>query len=331
MKKGLLLLVSIWLSSFCLHAQLETTRVTIKDGISDYSVKAAIERHASALLSACNEAVISGGKLSLGKDVITPEALKALQELWKTSAMACPLSEVEEIGLKTPNGYQIRNIPVSMLAAEENEKNQELVISFTPTGKIDDILLAIEQHRYKEILEEHETVEDFARRQVIIDFVENYRTAYNRKDLKYIETVFSDNALIITGKIIREKPKSDFALRSLSQERVVFQKQTKKEYIENLKRVFAGNRYINVQFDEFEVMQHPKHTDIYGVTVHQKWNSDRYSDKGFVFLMIDFQDELNPLIQVRTWQPDTVNNIALARDEVFSLGDFDIVRSLIND
>ena len=174
-------------------------------------------------------------------------------------------------------------------------------------------------------------LEDYFRRQIILDFVENYRTSYNRKDLDYIESVFSDNALIITGKVIREKPKSDYAMRSLSTEKIVYQKRTKKEYIQNLKKVFAGNKYINVVFDEVEVIQHPKLTDIYGVTLKQEWNTTRYRDVGFVFLMIDFQDENNPLIQVRTWQPEKVDGKVLNRDEVFSLGDFAIVRSLVND
>ena len=84
-------------------------------------------------------------------------------------------------------------------------------------------------------------------------------------------------------------------------------------------------------FDEVEVIQHPKLTDIYGVTLKQEWHSDRYSDVGFVFLMIDFQDEMNPLIQVRTWQPEKLDGKVLAREEVFNLGDFDIVRSLVDD
>jgi len=174
---------------------------------------------------------------------------------------------------------------------------------------IDGISISIDENKYKEIMDEHESVEDLYRRQVIVDFVESYRTSYNRKDLKYIESVFSDNALIITGKVIREKPKSDYALQSLSRERIVYQKRTKKEYVENLKRVFAGNKYINVQFDDVEVIQHPKLTDIYGVTLKQEWNSDSYRDVGFVFLMIDFQDELNPLIQVRTWQPEKLESL----------------------
>ena len=312
-------------------AQLETTQLVITDGLSNAKVKQQIEQNLSHFLVACNEAVMSGKKPKL-EDELTADAKEILKELWKTSPMICPVSKIEEVCLETSGGgYQIRNVPISMMAAEDDGKEQELVFNLTSNGVIDDISIAIDENRYKEIMAEHESVEDLFRRQIIVDFVENYRTSYNRKDLKYIESVFSDNALIITGKVVREKPKSDYALRTLSQEKIVYQKRTKKEYIENLKKVFASNKYINVLFDEVEVIQHPKLTDIYGVTLKQEWNSNRYRDVGFIFLMIDFQDENHPLIQVRTWQPEKLNGMVLSREEVFSLGDFDIVRSLVND
>lgn len=314
-----------------LFAQLEETQLIITDGLANEKLKEKIENNISHFLVSCNEAVINGKKPKIDEGM-TDDAQETLKAMWKTSPMVCPVSKIEEICLEISNGgYQVRNVPISMMEAEDGMKDQELVFSLTSAGMIDDISIAIDEHKYKEIMEEHESVEDLYRRQIIVDFVENYRTSYNRKDLDYIESVFSDNALIITGKVIREKPKSDFAMRSLSQEKIVYQKRTKKEYIENLKKVFAGNKYINVVFDEVEVIQHPKLTDIYGVTLKQEWNANRYSDVGFIFLMIDFQDENNPLIQVRTWQPEKLNGKVLAREEVFSLGDFDIVRSLIND
>ena len=331
MKRLFFVIISWVISTGCLYAQLETTEVEITDGLEGKAqLKASIENNLSNFLVACNSAVMNGSKPNVKKE-LTADAQKLLNEMWKTSPMSCPVSKIEEICLQTSTGYQIRNVPVVMLEADEEEQDQELVFTFTPTGLIDGISISIDENKYKEIMDEHESVEDLYRRQVIVDFVENYRTSYNRKDLKYIESVFSDNALIITGKVIREKPKSDYALQSLSRERIVYQKRSKKEYVENLKRVFAGNKYINVQFDDVEVIQHPKLTDIYGVTLKQEWNSDRYRDVGFVFLMIDFQDELNPLIQVRTWQPEKLEGRVLTRDEVFSLGDFDIVRSLVND
>ncbi len=314
------------------QAQLEETRFVIREGLSDSRLKNEIETNITSLLSACNTAVMEGKKPDVPKTALTKDAKEILEALWKTSPMVCPLSKVEETCLHMADrGFQIRNIPVSIMNADEESKQQELVINLTADGSIDNIMIAIEEHRYREIMDEHESVEDLFRRQVIVDFVENYRTSYNRKDIEYIESVFSDNALIITGKVVREKPRSDQALLSLGKDKIVYQKQNKQEYIRNLKKVFGQNKYLNVLFDEVEVIQHPKFTDIYGVTLKQEWNADRYRDVGYVFLMIDFQDELHPLIQVRTWQPEKVGDQVLARDEVFDLGDFDIVRSLIND
>ncbi len=309
------------------RAQFDATQVTITDGISDAGLKFTIEKNISTLLTECNEAVMKGERPNAGK-ALSHDAREALNEMWKSSPMSCISAKIEEVCLKTPNGYQIRNIPVYMLAADEDKKRQEIVVDFSETGIIDNITIALEANQYKQIIEEHESVEDLFRRQIIIEFVENYRTAYNRRDLEYIGSVFSDNALIISGKVIREKPKSDEVMLSLGKERVIYQKRTKTEYMDNLKRIFSRNKYINVIFEEVEVIQHPKLTDIYGVTLKQKWNTSTYSDVGFVFLMIDFRDENNPMIQVRTWQPEKVNNQILPREEVFHLGDFDIIRSL---
>ena len=181
-----------------------------------------MENNVSLFLKACNVAVMEGEKPDI-EEGLTKDAEEVLKEMWKMSPMSCPVSTVEEVCLQTSEGYQVRNIPVTMMAAAEGEQDQELVLHFTSSGLIDNISIALEEHRYKDIIAEHESVEDLYRRQVIIDFVENYRTAYNRKDLSYIESVFSDNALILTGKVIREKPKSDYAMRALSREKIVYQ------------------------------------------------------------------------------------------------------------
>ena len=222
MKKVELILLFVLIPLFS-FAQLEDTKFTIIDGLDNASLKTAMEHNVSLFLKACNVAVMEGDKPEVDKE-LTDDAKDVLKQMWKTSPMACPVSSIEEICLETSDGYQVRNIPVTMMAAEEGEGDQELVLHFTSSGAIDNISIAIEENKYKEILSEHESVEDLYRRQVIIDFVENYRTAYNRKDLPYIESVFSDNALIITGKVIREKPKSDYAMRALSHEKIVYQK-----------------------------------------------------------------------------------------------------------
>ena len=60
--------------------------------------------------------------------------------------------------------------------------------------------IAIEMNRYEELMAQKQSDLDYARRQIIVDFIENFRTAYNRKDNVMLNSVFSDKALIITGR-----------------------------------------------------------------------------------------------------------------------------------
>ena len=297
----------------------------IIEGLSDQSLKATMETNVNTMMMAMNTAANQNAKtVKLNKDNFTSEAIKDIEQMWKSSAIFCPPVNIMSRCLKTSYGYQVRGIPVDLKEADEKEKRQELAIDFLPNGKISNVSIAIEMHRYDQIMAEKESDIDYARRQIIVDFVENFRTAYNRRDMKLLTSVFSDKALIITGKVISEKPNSDMDRLTLNNNKVIYIKQTKQEYLQNLSNVFKITKFINVKFDDIEVVQHPKYDDIYGVTLKQYWHTDRYRDEGYLFLMIDFRDADKPLIQVRTWQPDKYNGKPLPREEVFSLDMFSI-------
>lgn len=301
----------------------------IVEGISDESLKTTMETNVNNLIVAMNTAASRGAKsVKLGKESITPDALKDIELIWKSSAMTCPPVTIMSKCLKTSHGYQVRGIPVDLVEADKGEQRQELTIDFTHLGKIEGMAIAIEMHRYDQIMAEKTSDIDYARRQVIIDFVENFRTAYNRKDLKFLTTVYSDKALIVTGKVISEKPNSDLDRLTLQNDKVVYIKQTKQDYLRNLGNVFKTTKFVNVKFEDIDVVQHPKYDDIYGVTLKQYWHTDRYKDEGFLFLMIDFRDPDNPLIQVRTWQPykNKQGQIITQKEDAYHLGSFRIVR-----
>lgn len=312
------------------HAQLANVSVSVAGGVNDSSLKEAIEKNTSQLLTLFNNTVIEGKtKLDFPKEqtFCTEEGKKEVNELWKkSSAMMCQVSMIDENVSTIKAGgfqkYQIRNIPVIMMAADENDQDQELVINFNNKGQIDEILVALESNRYQEIIREGVEPEDFARRQIILDFVEQFRTAYNRKDLNYISSVFSDNALIITGKVLKSVKQSDNMINQLGKEEIEYQTKSKSEYIANLKSCFKKNAYINVEFEDAIVRRHAKKGDVYGVNLKQHWNSSTYSDVGYLFLMIDFSDEDQPYIQVRTWQPEEF--IAKYNAEKFTLDSFNL-------
>ena len=156
--------------------------------------------------------------------------------------------------------------------------------------------------------------------------MEKFRTAYNLRDIDVLNDVFSENALIITGRVVT-LAKSDV---SPSEQKIItYKKETKREYLEKLARIFKFNKYINVEFDSLLLVKHPTKEDIYGVTVHQRWTTSSYQDDGWVFLLWDFTDEERPKIHVRTWQPEFIdekNNRRISRKEIYSLSNFNIMK-----
>jgi hypothetical protein len=297
--------------------------------VESASVKQQIEVSATNLLSELNSAFFDNKTPALNKiSGLSKEGRSSILSMWELTPFRCVETELIERCYKTPTGYQVRNIPMFLKDMPEDEAYKEVVINFDKTGNIYDIYFAIDYHHYMEIINsEDNEVTDLRRRQVILDFVENFRTAYNRKDITFLEKVYSDDALIITGKVIKTQKTTDLlTLNNVPQEKIEYQVKTKKEYINALRSVFKNNTRINIVFDDIEVSRHPRYDEIYGITLRQGWNTTNYSDIGYVFLMIDFKDDNNPMIHVRTWQPDKLNGKDLDKDEIFSLGDFEVIQ-----
>ena len=328
MKRIVFLLLTIFLCNLSENTVAQSERIwfAVQDGMEDQNLMSIIENNTMAFLNACNEAILKNKKPNFPSRTIARNSERQIQSFWDTTPMFCSKTYISEKCLKKASGgYQVRNIAVNIPGAPEDQQEQEIVINFTNTGEIDMISISVEETRYREIMEDFITLDDFNRRGIIIDFVENFRTSYNIKDIKYIESVFSDQALIITGKVVKIAPNKDRAINNLlGTEKITYVTSTKKEYITNLKNTFSRNKYIDIQFEDIDVVRHPKNDYLYGVTLKQKWGSSTYNDTGYLFLMIDFKDELQPMIHVRTWQPDSYNGKELSKDELFNLNDFSI-------
>ena len=316
MKKNLIFLLMF-------VAQNIMADVTVQiDGIENATVKAKMERTMSAFLTEVNNAQSSKRALNFGGMGLSTNVQSSVSMLWENSPFECTDEEIMEHCIQTGSGYQVRNIPLMMRPTDSSfneDEYQEAVFSFDLSGNLESFYLTLSMNLYMNVIKSNKSVTDLRRRQLILDYVEHFRTSYNQKDINFLTQVFSDDALIITGKVIKQS-KDGIPMP----DKIQYKKQTKQEYLGNLRRVFAANKYIKVTFDEIEVMRHPVNADFYGVTLHQGYTSDRYHDDGYVFLLWDFSNESAPQIHVRTWQPDRINGGKLPKDEVFSLSDFDI-------
>lgn len=159
---------------------------------------------------------------------------------------------------------------------------------------------------------------DSLRRRKILNYCEHFRTAYDTKDIDFLRQIFSDNALIVVGHTV----KSGITGKNVSfTEKVEYSIQSKHTYLDRLSKVFESNMTIKVDFSEFRIMRHPTADGIYGVSLRQKYTSDRYSDDGYLFLLWDFSNPSMPLIHIRTWQPQ---QSIPDGDEPIGIGDFNL-------
>ena len=320
MKKLLLLMLLVAAT----QVKADKVSFTISDGMDNASMKAKIENTVSNMLNEINAAQEAGRSLnfsSMGN--IGTRVQQSMAMLWENSPFKCTDDDIVEHCITTGTGYQVRNIPLEMKPTGEREfgedEYQEAVISFDKQGNLESFYLSISMNLYMNVIKSNLELTDLRRRQLILDYVEQFRTAYNQKDINFLNQVFSDDALIITGKVITTKHAEGF-----TSQKIQYNKQSKEQYIKNLRGVFARNSYIKVTFDEIGVMRHPVNPNFYGVTLLQGWTSGKYHDDGYLFLLWDFTNESAPQIHVRTWQPDKIGGKPLPKDEVFSLSDFDI-------
>ena len=136
----------------------------------------------------------------------------------------------------------------------------------------------------------------------IINFLENYQTAYALKRLDYLQAVFSDNALIIVGKVLKPTYGLDSDRYQLPQ--TIRTTYSKKQYMDRLSIVFNSNEFINIKFTNSEVVKAGDGGEIYGIQIKQDYFSSNYGDTGYLFLMVDLNKPANPIIHVRTWQQE---------------------------
>lgn len=320
MKKRIMWLMLL-VATYCPVAN--AVSVIISDGIDNYAVKTRMENAIMRILNEVNAAQSNHRNLNFYAMGVNTQVQRSMAMLWENSPFFCTDDEIVEHCITTGHGYQIRNIPLMMKPTGEREFNedeyQEAVISFDRQGNVESFYLSISINLYMNVIKSNIELTDLRRRQMILDYVEQFRTAYNQRDLQFLNQVFSEDALIITGRVITQRHPEGF----MSQ-KIRYNKQSKQQYLNNLSKVFYRNNYIRVSFDEIEVMRHPTNPNFYGVTLHQGWTSSTYHDEGYLFLLWDFRNEYAPEIHVRTWQPDRIGGKPLPRDEVFSLSDFDI-------
>lgn len=199
----------------------------------------------------------------------------------------------------------VRAVPMSFHFARGIKKSfvEDVVFTFDASGKIDAIAFALDDIAANDVLTKQAWPE--IARMSIIEFLENYKTAFALERLEYIRTIFDDNAVIIVGKIATVAPSAASENQMTLNNKVITRTRISKEqYLKNLERCFASNEFVNIRFANNDIIKAGKGGEIYGIQIKQDYYSTNYGDTGYLFLLVDINDPQAPMIKVRTWQPE---------------------------
>lgn len=199
----------------------------------------------------------------------------------------------------------VRSIPMSFSFARGTKKSfvEDIVFTFNAEGQIESLAFGLDDIAANDILTKQAWPE--SARVAIIEFLENYKTAFALERLEYIRTIFDDNAVIIVGKLATVASSVVPEYQTQYNNKVVIRtRYTKEQYLKNLERCFNSNEFVNIRFANNDVIKAGKGGEIYGIQIKQDYYSTNYGDTGYLFLLVDINDPKAPMIKVRTWQPE---------------------------
>lgn len=309
-------------------------------GASDLAAIAAVERNLSAVLTEVNRAQAAHTSLTTKNFNMDEFSIKSIARIWAVTPFYCDDDVVVVKAWKFKDGGMLRGIPLIITPEDHSFGDgdyQEAVVEFDNAGKITDFRFALSA-QFAEDMERCGSAIDEEKKQIILKYVENFRTAYNEKDINTIEQMFSDDALIITGHVVTVRK---LEAGSISK-KVEYNRQTKEQYISNLKKAFVRNKWIDVQFRNIAdsngsktisdvgncggITRSKKDPTKYGIRLEQSWKSEHYSDEGYLFLLWEFpEDGRSPIIHVRTWQPEIIDGVKQKpNNDISTLEAFDL-------
>lgn len=195
-----------------------------------------------------------------------------------------------------------RGLPMNFsFKANRRRFMEEVTFMFNANRKIDNVAFGLGEQAEQDILMKGDW-SDLAR-VALMNFLEDYKTAFALKDINYLESVFDDNAVIVVGKELRRLKNQDTGVQ-LNEKTYKYATYTKEQYLKNLRYSFRSQEFINIRFANNDVIKLGKGGEIYGIQIKQDYYSSSYGDTGYLFLMVDLNDPEKPIIKVRTWQPE---------------------------
>lgn len=243
------------------------------------------------------DAVENGGSEDV-RNLFTPEGYDAYQRLLLYgNAKVLDRSRLSYIKFK--DEVYCRSVPMDFTFKTNNKHFvEDVVFVFDTSARVSDLTFALEDLTVKDILSKTQWKDEH--KMVLIQFLEGYKTAFALKNIDYLSSIFSEDALIITGRVVQRVSVENQI--TLQNQYVEYNRQTKAEYMANLRRSFASKEYINLKFSNTDIGSWRE--GLFGIQLKQDYYSSNYGDSGYLYLYVDLRDSGRPIIHIRTWQPE---------------------------
>lgn len=244
------------------------------------------------------------------RDLFTDDGYRVFDKLMS-------YGKVRILGKATPDTYAFypfrdevmcRSVPMSFTFDGGQRKfTEDVIFTFNKDAKVESVTFGLGSIARNDIFAKEGAAWTDYRKMVLVNFLENYRTAFALRELDYIESIFDDDAVIIIGHVSKRLNKatsSDGGISLSNSDHVTYMQKSKQEYMEHLRRCFQAQEYINLRFSYTDVERSGVGGETYALQLKQDYVSKTYGDEGYLFLFVDFNDEDKPLIHIRTWQPE---------------------------
>lgn len=198
-----------------------------------------------------------------------------------------------------------RSVPMNFSFSGNRKFSEEVVFTFNKDGLIDNITFGLGKVAQDNLMGNPNSSFTPEKKQLLANFLECFKTAYALKRIDYIEQLFDDDALIITGRVLKNFT-GNTETGYKNNEYVQLTRQDKTTYIKRLRRSFANKEFVNIKFANNRI-RHTKVEGVYAIQIKQDYFSSNYGDTGYLFLIIDIRNPEEPIIHVRAWQekPDS--------------------------
>lgn len=270
------------------------------------------------------EAAISSNNPKSAFNYFTPEGDTLFANLMAKNGKVTLVGKAQSHNFIIADGYIIgRATNIKRQFRNGKAFMEKLVYRFNPESrKIESVAFALTQRAENDIMNAAASWPEVSR-WAILNFMEDYQTAFALKRTDYINSIFSDDALIITGTILKKLNNAERAFdRSKSLDLggpkdIAYSQLSKTEYIDRLRKIFSTREYVHLQFEDnvTRMIDLPAINGInkgaaFGIEIKQRYESTGYSDDGYLTMVFDTRGKL-PIIHVRLWQPDKNNMMSL--------------------